>query len=239
MSVTHKQKTLTLERLLFSQGFGSRKTCQALCFQKRVCINKEIMDDPYLKITPDEGMIFNVDNTPWPYHSQAYIALHKPPSFECSQKPSTYPSVYTLLPSPLRTRQIQAVGRLDADTTGLLLFSDDGQFIHQAISGKKNIPKIYIIKTKHPVTAKLIQQLLGGVMLHDEPLPIAATACQQLDTHKLSMTITTGKYHQVKRMIASCENRVEKLHRLSIGNYVLPDHLEEGQWQWINKADVL
>lgn len=239
MSATHKQKPMTLEQLLFSQGFGSRKECLCLCLQEQVRIQEKIINNPYQELTPDEGMIFNVNGIPWPYHAQAYIALHKPPGFECSQKPSTYPSVYTLLPAPLRKRKIQAIGRLDADTTGLLLFSDDGQLIHQAISGKKNIPKTYIVGTKHPIEAKLIRQLISGVMLHNEVRPVTATACQQLDTHKLSLTITTGKYHQVKRMIAACENRVETLHRLSVGKYQLPESLQEGQWLWISKTDIL
>ncbi|MGL4668430.1 MAG: 16S rRNA pseudouridine(516) synthase, partial [Saezia sp.] len=186
-----------------------------------------------------EGALFTVDGKSWPYYRQAYIALHKPVGYECSQKPSAYPSVYMLLPSPLRNRGVQAAGRLDADTTGLLLFSDDGQFIHRAISGKREIPKVYRVVTKHEISAELIEKLLSGVQLDDEPAPIAAAACEQLDVSTLLLTITTGKYHQVKRMIAAAGNRVEGLHREAVGKLALPETLKVGEWCWVRPEEVL
>ncbi len=100
-----------------------------------------------------------VQGEPWVYHAQAYLMLHKPAGTECSQKPSLYPSIYTLLPSPLRQRGggaaagVQAVGRLDQDTTGLLILSDDGKFIHRMTSPRHHVPKVYEVTTKHPIDA--------------------------------------------------------------------------------------
>ena len=235
-----KAPLLTVEQLLYSQGFGFRHECRALCLQGYVYIDGVQQNDPDAELTSfKEGAPFTVDGKSWPYHTQVYIALNKPAGYECSQKPSTYPSVYALLPAPLRTRGVQAAGRLDADTTGLLLFSDDGQFIHRAISGKRETPKVYRITAKHEITSKQIEKLLNGVKLDDEPEPIAAAACEQLDSHTLLLTITTGKYHQVKRMIAAAGNRVEALHRETVGKLTLPDTLKIGEWMWVVPEQVL
>ncbi len=171
--------------------------------------------------------------------------LHKPAGTECSQKPSTYPSIYSLLPAALRQRPVksavqgvQAVGRLDQDTTGLLLLSDDGQFIHRMGSPKKHVPKIYQITAKHPVSHEQIERLLTGVVLDDDPKPVRAAACHLHDPHRLDLTLTEGKYHQVKRMLAAVGNRVEALHRSCIGSLPLPDDLALGQWRWLSQEDI-
>ena len=224
--------------MLFSQGFGSRHECRGLCLQGRVALEQQTIIDPEMLLDLHEGLLFHVDGQPWSYHAQAYIALHKPAGYECSQKPSHHPSIYTLLPAPLRRRGVQAAGRLDADTTGLLLLSDDGQFIHKAISGKRHLPKTYLVTTKHPVSDTICQQLLRGVQLDDESAPIAAAACELQHEHQLLLTITTGKYHQVKRMIAAAGNRVTELHRPAVGHFELPPHLKPGAWMWITPEQV-
>jgi 16S rRNA pseudouridine516 synthase len=149
-----------------------------------------------------------------------------------------HPSVYTLLPSQLINREIQCVGRLDQDTTGLLLLTDDGQFIHRMASPKYQVPKEYIATLKHPIEAELIEQLLAGVVLHDDPEPVAATSCEVLSPHQLKLTITSGRYHQVKRMLAAGSNRVEALHRSAVGNLLLPDDLAPGEWRWLDCANL-
>lgn len=170
--------------------------------------------------------------------------LHKPAGFECSQKPGTYPSVYTLLPGPLRQRGggaaagVQAVGRLDQDTTGLLLLSDDGKFIHRMTSPRHHVPKVYEAEVKHPLDDRMISRLMEGVVLDDDPKPVRAQACKAVNEHRLQMTLTEGKYHQVKRMIAAVGNRVEALHRSAIGPLVLSDELPEGQWRWLTPAEI-
>lgn len=229
---------LSLERLIFSQGFGSRHECKGLCLHGAVAVEGKVIDDPDAMIPVHEGLMFSVEGKAWPYHAQAYIALNKPAGYECSHKTIHHPSVYTLLPSALRVREVQAAGRLDADTTGLLLFSDDGQFIHRATSGKRNLPKTYLITTKHPVGEDIQTKLLTGVQLDDEPSPISAAACEIVNTHQLSMTITTGKYHQVKRMVAAAGNRVTELHRHTVGKLELPAHLKSGEWIWITPEQV-
>lgn len=228
---------MELERLLRSQGFGSRPECRHLIYSGRVSVFGEPCDDPFAEFEP-EGISFSVDGVPWGYRKFVYLALNKPANYECSQKPKHHPSVYTLLPPPLLNRGVQAVGRLDEDTTGLLLLTDDGQFIHTYTSPKKLVPKVYEVTTKHLIDDTQLSSLLSGVQLNDEPSPIAAAACERLSERLMRLTVTEGKYHLVKRMIAAASNRVEALHRVSIGGFKLPSSLPVGQWMWMEAADL-
>ena len=228
---------MQLERLLRSQGYGSRPECRALIASGRVSIAGVVFDDPYAEFSP-QGFRFEIDGQSVVYREFAYLLLNKPAGFECSQKPRHHPSVYSLLPLPLLTRGVQAVGRLDEDTTGLLLLSDDGQFIHRYTSPKKKIVKIYEVSTKHPVDEVQRAALLTGVQLHDEPSPIAAAACEIISERLLRMSLTEGKYHLVKRMVAAAGNRVEALTRVAIGTLSLPTDLAPGAWCWLTDGDL-
>ena len=230
-------KLLTLEKILFSQGFGTRRYCSDLVYADLVEINGVLAEDPEAKMNP-EGLILRVEGIDWAYHEKAYIAFNKPANYECSHKTKHHPSVYSLLPRPLIERGVQCVGRLDQDTTGLLLLSDDGQFIHRMTTPKKNIGKVYEITTAEPVTQKQIDHLLGGVVLDDDPSPCFAKACVLMDERRLAMTIVEGRYHQVKRMLAAVGNHVSLLHRSSIGAYAMTADLKEGQWRWINPHEI-
>ena len=235
---------MRLEDILFSQGFGTRRVCAGLVQQGYVSVNGEVQQDPGIFFEP-ENLKFKVQGTEWPYFDRAYLMLHKPLGTECSQKPSTWPSIYTLLPSALRLRPqkaavqgVQAVGRLDQDTTGLLLLTDDGKFIHRMSSPKHHMPKVYEVTTKHDITEQQVEKLLVGVVLDDSPKPVKAAACEKVSDTHLKLTLTEGKYHQVKRMLAAVGNRVEGLHRSAIGNLQLPDDLPPGQWRWILPSEL-
>jgi len=229
---------MKLSQLLFSQGFGARRECEGLILDGQVALDGEVIDDPFHEVVP-EGLTFQVRGEAWPYRAKALLVLHKPAGYECSQKPRHHPSVYTLLPPPLRRRDVQSIGRLDEDTTGLLLFTDDGQLLHRWTSPKHHVPKVYEAGCKHPVTAQQVAQLLAGVELHDEPgvrvQPEAAEATgpRADGLHGLRLTLTEGKYHQVKRMVAAAGNRVEALHRSGFGALLLPADLPPGQWRWL------
>ena len=247
---------MQLQEILYSQGFGTRRVCAGLIQQGFVQVYMDNGAIAPVTVTDSamefvaEDLRFRVQGVEWEYFEKAYVLLNKPAGTECSQKPSTYPSIYTLFPSPLRLRPqksavqgVQAVGRLDQDTTGLLLLSDDGQFIHQMSSPKKHSPKVYEVTAKHPLDDKQVQRLLAGVVLDDDPKPVRAAACEIVDpdgasTH-LRLTLTEGKYHQVKRMLAAVGNRVEGLHRSRIGALELPADLAPGQWRWLRADDLV
>ncbi len=183
--------------------------------------------------------MFGVGGVLWPFHAKALLLMNKPKGYECSQKPMHHPSIYGLLPDPLRNRNVQAVGRLDEDTTGLLLLTDDGALLHRLTSPKSHFPKVYEVGCKHPVDARQVTQLIEGVMLKDEKTPVRAAACEIVDERTLRLTLTEGKYHQVKRMLAAVANRVETLHRSAFGALTLPADLAPGEWRWLEGPEVL
>jgi 16S rRNA pseudouridine516 synthase len=249
MTAPIRRPRLSLQELLFTQGFGTRRVCAGLIQQGHVALPSsegwQTCDDPWLEVMPDEGWPFRVQGTDWVYHQKAYLVLHKPVGTECSQRPSTWPSIYSLLPMPLRQRPnkaavqgVQAVGRLDQDTTGLLILTDDGAMIHRMTSPRHHVPKVYEVGTAEPMNADVVTQLLQGVVLHDDPRPVRAAACEQVAPQHLRLTLTEGKYHQVKRMLAATGHEVVQLHRSSIGQLPLPADLAPGQWRWLTSDEL-
>lgn len=227
---------LALDRILQSQGFGTRKWCRELIEDGEVKIGGETVTDYRASFETDD-LEFSVYDEPWEYHEHVYLALNKPADYECSRKPSHHPGVLSLLPDQFALRDVQPVGRLDHDTTGLLLMSDDGAFIHAQSSPRRHIPKVYVATTHEPVTPQLVAQLLSGVKLHDEPAPLAAIVCEMLDAHNLKIVLEQGKYHQVKRMLAAAGNHCTALRRTEIGKLELDVlGLEEGEWCYLDEA---
>ena len=231
-------KTLDLERILSKQGFGTRKQCRIMIFNEEITVNGAICDDPDTEFSLD-NLSYTVKGEAWDYREKSYLMLHKPSNYECSHKTQHHPTIYSLLPHPLVARDVQCIGRLDEDTTGLILISDDGQFIHRMSSPKHKVPKVYEVTCKHPVLQTNIQALLDGVKLIDEAETIAALEVKQLSDHIIHMTLAEGKYHQVKRMVAAISNRVEGLKRIQIGELKLPDDLAVGQWRWLSDSDMM
>jgi 16S rRNA pseudouridine516 synthase len=225
----------TLDRILQSQGFGSRKWCRQLVEGEDVTVAGQLVTD-YRASFETDGLEFTVFDEPWTYHEHVYLALNKPANFECSRKPSHHPGVLTLLPEQFTWRDVQPVGRLDHDTTGLLLMSDDGAFIHAQSSPKRHVPKLYVATTHDLVTDELVAQLKSGVQLHDEPAPLAAQSCRKVGDHELEIILEQGKYHQVKRMLAAAGNHCSALRRTAIGKLTLESlELEEGEWCYLDE----
>lgn len=228
---------MDLESILFTQGFGSRRQCRALIADGRVHVGGAACQEPAAEF-PAAGFEFDVDGQRWRYRERAYLMLNKPAGYECSREPQHHLSVFALLPAPLAARGVQCVGRLDEDTTGLLLLSDDGQFVHTYTSPKRKVPKTYLATTRHTLDEAQLAALRTGVLLHGERQPIAAAAACARGERCLELTINEGKYHQVKRMIAAAGNRCEALHRERIGALALPETLESGAWRWLEEADL-
>ena len=228
---------MNLESILFSQGFGSRRQCRALVADARVSIDSAICTDADADFpTHDDSFRFSVDGVAWPYREHAYLLLNKPAGYECSREPQHHLSVFSLLPPQFAERGVQCVGRLDQDTTGLLLLSDDGKFVHMFTSPKRKVPKLYVATTRHPLDDAQLSALRGGVLLHGESKPVSAVAAEARDAHTLALTVMEGKYHQVKRMIAAAGNRCEALHRERVGGLALPATLAPGAWQWLDET---
>lgn len=225
-----------LDKMLQSQGFGSRKYCQQLIKNGAVEIHGEIVDNPKQKLDLND-LSYSVNGQDYVYREHIYIALNKPQGYECSHQATHHFSVFELFDDVLLNRGLQCVGRLDQDTTGLLLLTDDGQYLQALTHPKKHVAKVYSMHTADPVTPEQIQQLEQGVELRNEKGIFAATDVQLLASHQLQMTVHQGVYHQVKRMLAAVGNKVETLHRAQIGQLKLDD-LAEGEWIYLNAAQI-
>lgn len=237
------------EDVLYTQGFGTRRECRFLIAAGAVQVGDDRRpvtdpDEPLAGGGPAPGMVFWVQGQRWCYQPRAYLMLHKPAGYECSQRPGAWPPVRALLPPPLRrrpglaTRGVQPIGRLDQDTTGLLLLSDDGAFIHRLSSPRHHVPKVYEVTCRHPVDAAQLARLREGVVLRDDPRPVRPAALEVIGERRLRLTLTEGRYHQVKRMVAAAGNRVEALHRSAIGPVQLPPDLPPGAWRWLSPDEI-
>jgi len=229
---------LSLDRILQSQGFGTRNNCRQLIRQGDVRVDGVVVDDERT-VFETTHLQLSIFEEIWQYREHVYIALNKPSDIECSRRPSHHPSVMTLLPDVFRQREVQAIGRLDHDTTGLLLLTDDGAFNHRMSLPKHHVPKRYLATTAAPITAELVEALRNGVQLHDEPAPIAAVECVQVAELQLEIVLAQGKYHQVKRMLAAAGNHCAALQRISIGELRLASlSLAEGEWCYLEQDQL-
>jgi len=231
----------SLEKILQSQGFGSRKQCRQIIDSGRVSVASVVCKDSKANF-PTDDFEFMVGGKTWRYRDKVYIALNKPIGYECSHTPQHHRSVFSLLPPQLIERGVQCVGRLDQDTTGLLLLTDDGAYLHALTHPKRHVPKRYRVTTHEPVTEAQIAMLATGVELMGESGLLKADHCALTESHVLSLTIHQGIYHQVKRMIAAVGNHVVALHREQIGELAIDqfeNDLVEGQWVYLNENQQL
>ncbi len=238
MRASRVRAALTPVELLFSQGFGTRRECAALVAHGLLEVEGVgTVSDPdrEIDVGSDELWYRVADRGRWPYRERAVVVLHKPAGYETSLKPGAHPSVYALLPPPLRARGAQAVGRLDADTTGVLLFTDDGALLHRLTSPRHHVAKVYDVGCRHPVDAAQVERLRRGVALRDDDATVRAAACEATGERRLALTLTEGRYHQVKRMVAAAGNRVESLMRIAFGPVGIAG-LAPGEWRWLDAA---
>ncbi len=164
--------------------------------------------------------------------TKVYIKLNKPHGYECSHAPSNHESVFSLFPPELIKNGLQCAGRLDYDTTGLILLSNDGEFIHKIEHPKKGFAKTYIATLAAPLTEEMQKKLLEGVQLRNERHICAALELKLTADNIVQITIKGGVYHQVKRMFAAVGNKVIALHRSKIGVYELGG-LKAGEWDFL------
>lgn len=227
---------MLLEKILQSQGFGSRKHCQQLIKNGAVSIDGQVISDVKFKIA-EQQLKFQVYSKEYQYREHVYLALNKPQNYECSHQATHHFSVFDLIDELLLNRGVQCIGRLDQDTTGMLLLTDDGQFLQALTHPKKHVPKVYQVETTDPISQAQIEQLLKGVELRNEKGIYTASQVKKLAENKLSLTIHQGVYHQVKRMLAAVGNKVIKLHRQQVGLLDL-GQLEEGQYLYLNEQQI-
>jgi 16S rRNA pseudouridine516 synthase len=229
---------ISLLKVLQEQGLGSRKLCLAMIDAGEVFVAGEVCTAATQRVNPAD-VSFLYEGELCRCLDLVLIALHKPLGYECSTKPTYHPSVLDLIPAQFRARGVQPIGRLDVDTSGLLLLTDDGQLIHRLTHPKNHVHKHYVITTADPVSESQLAQLRQPLLLNNDPDPVQVVSVEQLASHALLMVIDEGRYHQVRRMLGAVGNRVERLHRRQFGLLTLPDDLAEGQWQSVSLAEII
>ena len=227
---------LTLDRLLASIGFGSRKEARALVRMGFVELDGKVLEDPFMEFKERPECI-TVNGEEVTTQEKLYVMLHKPVDVECSHNPRDHESVYSLLPDRFTAMGIQSVGRLDADSEGLLLLSNQGDFIHRVESPKKGLFKYYRAGLARPFTAEQEAELLKGVMLKDERRPVLAREIR-VEGDTVVIAIGEGLYHQVRRMFAAVGNHVVTLKREAIGPVALDPSLGKAGWRFLTDSEV-
>lgn len=230
-----KPPTLRLDRLLANLGYGSRREAQWLVNQGLVVLDgRPLKDaDQRLAVTPDLSERMFVHGEALDPPPGLALMLHKPTGVTCSHK-EVGELVYSLLPDRWRQRDpaISTVGRLDKDTSGLLLMTDDGGLLHRIISPKAQIAKRYLVTTARPLEGHEAERFAAGdLMLEGEDKPLLPAQMEVLGTHSAHLTLSEGRYHQVRRMFAAIGNHVEALHRDRIGQLDLPADLAPGEFR--------
>lgn len=233
--MTAKVPMTRLDRLLANLGYGSRREIADLVRRRQVVLDGEVLKDAGARVpvTPDLPERMTVAGKPVDPPAPLTLIMHKPLDVVCSHKEAGR-SVYELLPRRWRARMpgLSTIGRLDKDTTGLLLITDDGAFLHRVISPKSHVAKRYLATLDRPLEGHEVQAFASGMlMLDSETDPLAPAVLEPLDERRVWLTITEGRYHQVRRMFAAVGNHVTALHRDRIGGLTLRDDLEPGAWR--------
>lgn len=219
-----------------SQGFGSRKECIGLIRKGRLVVDGSVVERHDELLVPD-GLCFEVDGTPWAYQEQLLIAYHKPIGLECSRTPEHHESIFHDFPFPFLARNLQAAGRLDVETDGLLFLSDNGDFLHHIISPKRAISRTYRVTARHPLSDVDLHRLEEGVELRNEEGLFRAFDLERLGDREIRFSVDRGRYHQVRRMIAALSNRLEALTREAIGEVTL-GALEPREWRYLTPEEL-
>ncbi len=218
-----------LDQWLANLGYCSRSEAKRFVKTGSVTHNGVPITDPATKL---EAAGLQIDGEPLDHPEGIFIMLHKPLGYVCSHSADEGPTIYELLPERWRHRNpvITSIGRLDKDTTGLLLITDLSDRVHELTSPKKKVEKLYEVTVEQPLDPALIETFASGTLqLEDEPQPCLPATLKILNDHQAELTLTEGRYHQVRRMFAACHNTVLNLHRPQFGPWTLKD-LPEAQW---------
>jgi 16S rRNA pseudouridine516 synthase len=237
-----KAVSLRLDRLLGNLGYGSRKEIAGLARFGGVILDGAPLTDASAKLalTPDLPARMTVQGQPVDPPPGMILMLHKPLGATCSHKEAGA-LVYDILPARWRRRDpaISTVGRLDKDTSGLLLMTDDGALLHRIIAPSAKIAKRYIATLARPLDGSEGEVFAcGTLMLESETTPLLPAELEVLSERQARLTLTEGRYHQVRRMFAAVGNHVEALHRDRVGGLTLPEDLEAGRYRVLGEADM-
>ncbi|WP_199683794.1 16S rRNA pseudouridine(516) synthase [Brevundimonas sp. LPMIX5] len=237
-----KVPTSRVDKLLGSMGYGSRAEMARLGKAGGIVLDGADLTDVSRRIpvTPDLPNRMEIDGEPLDPVAGLVILLNKPLGMTCSHKEDGA-LVYDVLPDRWRRRDpaISTIGRLDKQTSGLLLLTDDGDLLHRVISPKRHVAKVYRATLARPLNGTEGALFASGeLVLEGEDKPLVPAGLEVISPTEARLTVTEGRYHQVRRMFAAAGNHVEALHRERLGGLSLGDDLAPGQWRLLNEDEI-
>ncbi|GJH43006.1 16S rRNA pseudouridine(516) synthase RsuA [Pasteurella canis] len=227
---------MRLDKFLAENTGLTRSQANKALKQSAVMINGKVEKNGAVKIMPQDEIYFEGELLTWVEEGQ-YIMLYKPQGYICSHDEGDYPSIYQFFDYPLSSK-LHSAGRLDVDTTGLVLLTDDGQWSHRITSPKHHCEKTYLVTLADPVENHYQQSCQQGILLRGEKVATKPAKLEILDDYQVNLTISEGRYHQVKRMFAALGNKVVNLHRWKIGDIELDENLAEGEYRSLSEQEI-
>lgn len=224
-----------IDKIISSQTSYSRKDVKELIHQKRVSVNNQIISKSDIKINPDIDKIA-LDGQIIEIKKYVYLILNKPKGYISATEDRNMKTVLELVPNIYLNRNLFPAGRLDKDTTGLIIITDDGNFAHNILAPKKHIPKTYQVTIDIPLTNEMVLGFKNGVDLNDGKCKTAKL--EIIEEYTAIVTLTEGRYHQIKRMFGCFKAQVTNLHRIKMGNLELPKDLTEGICRELTKEEI-
>ena len=224
-----------IDKIIATQTNYSRKEVKKLVLQKRVMVNGEIISKSDIKVDENNDKI-EIDGNKINVKKYIYLILNKPKGYISATEDPKMPTILDLVPEQYLHRNLFPAGRLDKDTTGLMLITDDGEFAHNILAPKKHIKKVYKVEIDIPINEIMINEFENGVTLNDG---ICKTAgLEKLDTYIGKVTLTEGRYHQIKRMFGCFGAKVVNLERIAMGNFQLPKDLKQGECRELIEKEI-
>lgn len=228
---------MRIDKFLSEQGVASRKEAAKAAKSGGVLVNGVAVKDLSTHIDPETARVFYLGRR-IEYHKFIYVMLNKPEGYVSATDDKSLPYVTELLPDELRKRELFPVGRLDRDTVGMMILTDDGQMAHALLSPKRHVEKKYFFTAKVPMREGVEKDFREGITLADGYECKSAEIDLQPDRMGGVITLTEGKYHQIKRMVAAEDNRVMTLERISFGGIELDKSLARGEWRYLTEDEI-
>jgi len=227
---------MRLDKYLAHSTGLSRKEVKRALHKKSITVNGTMVRDASFQLEEGAEVTFKDQIVSAP--KQRYFMLNKPLGYVCSNEDPNHPTVAGLLESEVRANELNIAGRLDVDTTGLVLVTTDGQWLHKVTSPNHKQPKRYLVETADPIMPETVDLFAKGVALNGEKNLTKPAVLEIIETHMAYLTIIEGKYHQVKRMFAATGNKVLELHRDRIGNIALDEKLDLGEYRALSETEI-
>ena len=224
-----------LDKIISTQTGYSRKDVKELIKKKRVLVNEEVVTKSDIKVNPETDIVL-LDGRKINFKKYVYLMLNKPKGYISATEDRTMQTVLDLVPEEYLHRNLFPAGRLDKDTTGLMLITDDGNFAHNILSPQKHVDKTYSVTIDIPLTVEMVEGFKNGIMLNDGECKSAILEIN--DTYNATVILTEGRYHQIKRMFGCFGAKVIELERTAIGNFKMPNDLQIGECREFTEEEL-